>query len=296
MNKNLETIQKLVNYIEENLAEEVNVLALAKSSEMSPWHFQRLFKSWVGDSLGNYIRGRRLTRSAQLLLESKLSILDIAVEVGFGSHEAFTRSFKSYFQESPKSFRKTRPEVRLNEKPLLTEALFDHLRQDIQLEPEIIHRPKQILIGFDTQIPSPFGTDDSYCHMLFQSWMKLLAQQEKVAHRIQHTYYGLTISPSGNFTEPELRYMAGIPVTKLESLPEGMSSYELPEQQIALFHVFDVEADTVGKTIDYVYGYWLPNSKYTRGVGDDYEYFENITTLEDFGKESKYVIPVVPKS
>lgn len=296
MNENWEMIQQLVNQIEDDLAEDVNVLSLSKASGLSPWHFQRLFKSLIGDSLGNYIRGRRLTKAAQLLLDTRLGILDIAVEVGFGSHEAFSRSFKSVFQQSPKVFRDKRPQVRLNKKPLLTESLFDHLTQDIQLEPMILNRPVQTLVGFETQIPSPFVSDASYCHQIYESWMQLIQRQAEIPHRIETIYYGLTISPSGNFTELELGFLAGAPVTQLETVPDGMVSYPLPEQQIAVFEVSDVAADTVNKTIDYIYGFWLPNSSYTRGFGDDYEYFEDITTMEDFGRKSKYIIPVVPKS
>jgi AraC family transcriptional regulator len=104
--KNISNIQNLVNQLEDNLSENINIVNLAKGFGISPWHFQRLFKSLVGDTLGGYIRGRKLTCGAKLLINSDRGILDIALEFGFNSHEAFSRSFKDYFKMSPKEFRK----------------------------------------------------------------------------------------------------------------------------------------------------------------------------------------------
>jgi AraC family transcriptional regulator len=295
MNQNINIIQGLVNKIEENLAEEINMLNLAQSFDLSPWHFQRLFKSLVGDTLGGYVRGRRLTKAAELLLSSDSGIIDIALSVGFNSHEAFSRSFKSYFNLAPKNFRKEHPKILLNEKPLLTEELFKHLSTEITREPIIKMRESQTIIGYGTNIPSPFFSNESYCHLLESSWMNLLGKQSELKNIIPETYFGLSISKSGNFTEETVDYIAAVPVTKPGEVPEGMSSYTFPEQMVAMFEVATVQADTVDKTIEYIYGYWLPNSPYLRGQGDDYEFFEEVTEFTDPNLKSKYVIPIIPK-
>jgi len=290
--KHVELIQNLVNHIEANLAEDINIAALADSCWISSWHFQRLFKSLVGDTLGGYVRGRRLTAAARLLLETRKGIIDIALDVGFTTPEAFSRSFKAYFKQTPKAFRAQKPQVFLTEKPLLTMALFEHISQDIQREPEILVWPALNLVGFETMIPSPFAVDAPYCSTLFESWQKLITTQNEIPNRLSPNFYGMTISPSGQFTEPELRYMAGTPVESFEQQQEGMATCQIPSQLVARFDVFDVSADTVGKTIDYIYGYWLPNSGYRRGLGNDYEFFEEIATFDRPIERSKYVIPL----
>lgn len=295
MQKNLTLIHGLVDQIEENLAEEINIVSLAESFDMSPWHFQRLFKSLVGDTLGGYIRGRRLTKAVQLLLNSELGIIDVAFSVGFNSHEAFTRSFKSYFALSPKSFRKNKPAILLSEKPQLTMELFDHLLQGIEREPSINQRNEQTIVGFETTIPSPFISNEKYCDLLYTPWTNLIERQTEVQNRIPQTFYRLTISRSGSFVEDRLDYIAGVPATSLSRLPNGMVSYQFPEQLVAMFDVFSGTEDTVAKTVDYIYGYWLPNSPYSRGQGNDYELFENVSSFEDPNLHSKYVIPIVPK-
>jgi len=298
MQKDIELIQNLVDQIETNLADEISGVVLAKSFNLSPWHFQRLFKSLVGDTLGSYIRGRRLTKAADLLLNSELGIIDVAFSVGFNSHEAFTRSFKAYFKQSPKNFRLNKPAILLNEKPLLSADLFNHIAQDIQREPVITLRKAQTIVGYDTTIPSPFIPNDDYCDLLYSSWMSLFANQSKIPNRIAETFLGLSISQSGNFTEDTIHYIAGAPVTELNQLASDMVSYTFPEQLVASFDIASIDKDSTSKTMDYIYGYWLPNSNYSRGIGNDYELFESVkdeSSFVDSSVNAKYVIPVIPK-
>lgn len=293
MNINHEHIQGLVDKIETNLADEVNVLGLADSFHMSPWHFQRTFKSLIGDTLGSYIRGRRLSRAAQLLLETDMGIIDIAFHVGFHSHEAFSRSFKACFNHSPKSFRQAQPAVLLKEKPLLSQDLFGHLLKGMNQEAEIIDLPEHHMAGFSAAIPSPFISNEDYCDTLYEPWMKLLQHEKSLLDRIDGQYAGLMISESGNFTEATLSYLAGASVSKVNDVPDDMLVYTFPAQKVAMFEVFAGTENNLARTIDYIYGYWLPNSKFTRGNGNDYELFENVTSFEEPNLKSKYVLPVI---
>jgi AraC family transcriptional regulator len=288
-------IQNLVDHIENNLTEEINIIRLANSFHVSPWHFQRLFKAFAGDSLGGYIRGRRLTKAARLLLTTDLGVTDIAFRAGFNSHEVFTRAFRLYFGRSPKDFRKVKPTVILNEKPLLSMELMHHLTEEITHEPVIKVVKTHNIVGVSTTVPSPFISNDAYCDSLYPSRMSLLSRQAEVEHRLSKTFYGLTVSPSGDFTEDTLQYIAGIPTTLPGIAPKGMVSFSFPEQLVAMFSVSTIDKDTVAKTIDFIYGYWLPNSPYVRGSGSDYELFENVTDFEDPTLGSKYVIPIAPK-
>ena len=291
VNYNLDVLQTLVDEIEGNLAEDVSVLSLSERSGLSPWHFQRWFKSLIGDTLGSYIRGRRLTRAAKLLLETDMGIIDIAVGVGFGSHEAFTRSFKAYFSMSPKAFRQGRPRVRLNEKPMLDERLLHHISHRIAREPIIEVRPTFSITGFATRIPSPFVTDQTNCYLMQPAWVRLFERETSIPGGIPKTYYGLTLSESGDFTEDELTHLATIETTDSVNVSEDMTVHHLPEQRVAIFDVAGIDAEAANRTIDYIYGFWLPNSDYRRGEGSDYEWMEGIDQF-DPSTGSKYVIPL----
>ena len=292
--KHLKMIQNLVDTIEENVGYEVNIIDLANTFGLSPWHFQRLFKTIVGDSLGGYTRGRRLSIAAKILLTTQDTIINVAFEVGFNSHESFTRSFKSYFKFSPKLFREQKPSVLINEKPLLTEDLLDHITKGMEQEPIIVDNEEQYIVGFGTNIPSPFTTAQSICEFVSTPWIALLERAKDIDNSTSQTFYGLSISPSGSFMEETLNYIAGIPVSHIDTIPTGMTSYLLPRQKVAIFDVVSsLEGEALKRTIDYIYGYWLPNSSYERGIGNDYELFENVDNFMTGDFTSKYVIPIV---
>jgi AraC family transcriptional regulator len=293
MQKHLAIIKELIDHIEENVSEEINIVALSKSFDLSPWHFQRLFKSLVRDSLGGYIRGRRLSRAAEMLLNTDLRIIDIAFQVGFTSHEAFTRSFKSHFSYSPKQFRLDKPSVLINQKPLLTEELFKFIRGGIQHNPIVGRRNAQHIVGFETVMPSPFNIDAGLCEMMSMPWLQLFDRHLEIGNRVPSAFCGLTISESGNFTENTLTYIAGALVTTPNEIPKGMRSYLLPAQQVAMFEsIPGFGDDTIRRTVDYVYGYWLPNSSFKRGQGNDYLHLEGLTDFKNPVCSVKYVIPV----
>lgn len=291
MHKHYEIIKVLIDEIEQDVSCEINILDKAMSSGLSPWHFQRLFKGLIGDTLGGYLRGRRLTKAAHLLKETDMRIIDIALEVGFSSHESFTRAFKSQLNYSPNNFRKNSPEVNLNNKPVLTDELFDHIQEGISKEPEILELQEVELIGHTIEIPSPFTTDENICEIISTPWLKLMETMSNVKTPL--SYYGLTISPSGSFTENNLTYLAAVPKKYIPKVEGQMMSLTLPKQQVASFDTFtNIEADIAKKTIDYIYGYWLPNSNYKRGEGHDFEYFENVTDFRVPDFSSKYIIPI----
>jgi len=99
-------IQDTLKYIEEHIAEPLDVQALADKAHLSPYYFQRLFTRIVGRPIAEYLKQRRLARTLDPLRLTDERILDIALAVGFGSHETFIRAFKASFDMTPDEFRK----------------------------------------------------------------------------------------------------------------------------------------------------------------------------------------------
>lgn len=285
-------ITHLVNHIETHLDEEISILKLCQNLNISPWHFQRSFRGVVGDTLGGYIRGRRLSHAAKMLLSTNNGIIDIALEVGFQTHESFTRAFKSYFKIAPKDFRKQKPEVLLRNKPLLTIDMLEYLKVGIESTPQLKLQEQTNIIGISIEVPSPFTIHENHCEYLVPAWYELLNKKSLITNVITNDYYGLYLSPSGNFTEQSFQYLAGIPVKDLNEIPDGMASYTFPKQNIAVFDLKKKSEDNMIKTTDYIYGYWLLNSKNQRARGIDYEYFENVDDFYDENLTSKYVVPI----
>ncbi|WP_048600822.1 AraC family transcriptional regulator [Rubeoparvulum massiliense] len=101
----IKVIQNSLNYIEDNLLNAITLKDIAKHVHVSPWHFHRIFGLLVGETTAMYIRKRRFSQAAMRLLDSDHRIIDIAVSLGFSSHEAFTRSFKRLIGVTPDQYR-----------------------------------------------------------------------------------------------------------------------------------------------------------------------------------------------
>jgi len=78
---------------------------IAARAGRSPWHFQRTFTRLAGESPARYTRRLRLEYAAARLLGSTDSVLDIALGVGFDSHDGFTRAFARHFDCTPNRYR-----------------------------------------------------------------------------------------------------------------------------------------------------------------------------------------------
>ncbi|HEY3195909.1 MAG TPA: AraC family transcriptional regulator [Candidatus Dormibacteraeota bacterium] len=77
-----------------------------ESPNFSSFHFHRLFTAWFGETLGEYVRRRRLeTAALRLVAQPRLPVLQVALSVGFGSTEAFARAFKARFGSTPTAWR-----------------------------------------------------------------------------------------------------------------------------------------------------------------------------------------------
>jgi len=109
-------IQRIIDSIDcciENRDDDsLTLLAIAKESGYSEFHMTRKFKEFTGVSFREYLRGRRLAFALIDLRDTEKNILDIAVDYGFSSHEAFCRSFKAAYGIPPSTYRaKPKPVV-----------------------------------------------------------------------------------------------------------------------------------------------------------------------------------------
>ena len=99
-------MHRVLEYIDEHLDEQLELATLAEVAHFSSFHFHRLFSAWMGETFGDYLRRRRVEIAAmRLAAQPRTRILNLALSVGFGSAEAFTRAFKSRFGSSPTSWR-----------------------------------------------------------------------------------------------------------------------------------------------------------------------------------------------
>jgi transcriptional regulator GlxA family with amidase domain len=100
----LERINRLLTW---HLEDRLTIAALAGRLAISESHLRKRFRQLNGLSLGSYLLHYRLNRAIKLLVHSDLSLTQIAVECGYESLAAFSRSFRTKVGQTPSSFRKS---------------------------------------------------------------------------------------------------------------------------------------------------------------------------------------------
>lgn len=104
LKEQIEAVQRMQDYIEQNLDSEITLTSLAEVSLFSPWHSYRLFKNYVGITPSQYIRKLRLSESAMRLKNKQYLVSDAAFDYGFESIDGYTRAFYKEFGCKPKEY------------------------------------------------------------------------------------------------------------------------------------------------------------------------------------------------
>lgn len=104
--KSLEHISIALEYAKNNLADNPTIIQMANIAKMSSYQLDRRMKLVYGLTTGKWLLKTKITEASRLLIESKLSILDIALMVGYNDQSAFTRQFKKATGLTPTEFQK----------------------------------------------------------------------------------------------------------------------------------------------------------------------------------------------
>lgn len=108
-----EQIQRALDQMEADLASPGGQASAAREAGMSVRSFQHWFWAVTGQSYKEYLVGRRLSEAARTLAATDRTVLEVALESGYRTHESFTRAFRDRFGRPPAAYRKTRPDLPL---------------------------------------------------------------------------------------------------------------------------------------------------------------------------------------
>ncbi|WP_299311954.1 AraC family transcriptional regulator [uncultured Aquimarina sp.] len=100
------TLQFIDEYLDSNLSLDI----VSDVAMYSPFHFHRIFKAVIGETLNIYINRKRIEKMASILMHKKeVNITELSLQYGFSSNSSFTRAFKKFYGVSPTEFRKQLP-------------------------------------------------------------------------------------------------------------------------------------------------------------------------------------------
>jgi AraC family transcriptional regulator len=240
-------VQKALWFVESHLREPIALEDVARRSGVSPFHLTRAFDAVTGHSLMRYVRARRLSEAARQLADGAPDILTVALDAGYGSHEAFTRAFRDHFGLTPEQLRGRGQLDTLT----LTEPIIMDSTPMPDLAPPRFETTKPLLLA---GIVARYNQQASAA--IPSQWEKLQPFLGHVPKQVGRTAYGAfyNTDDEGNFD-----YLCGVAVTDFSDLPEGFATLRLPAQKYAVFRQ-DEHISTIRRTFSAIWSKWLPES------------------------------------
>ncbi len=95
----------VIRYLEQNFNQPLNLEKVADLAYLSPYHFHRIFKAVVGETLNEYLRRLRIESAANDLFYKKSPVIEVALEYGFSSSQSLAKVFRQYFNLTPSQIR-----------------------------------------------------------------------------------------------------------------------------------------------------------------------------------------------
>jgi AraC family transcriptional regulator len=276
-------IQNAIDYIEENLLEELQLIHIAKQANFSPYHFHRIFSATVGETIKTYIRKRRLTEAAYELRRDESRIIDIAIKYQYESQESFTRAFKKMFNVPPGDYRNLSTFPAHFEKSKLSEEAIMHRAYGIEVKANIVSMETFWVVGLEYVGPVTFQGD---------LWDQFIPRMKEIKNATgKGVSYGVCYATPDMCQEGEVSYMASLPVTKAEDVPDGMVARKVDGGNFAVI-THKGAISKISDTIDFVYNSWLPKSGYEVDDRADLELYDNRFMGEDDASEFDLLIPI----
>ena len=151
----LQHVVHAVDFIEQKLEEQpqdehLSLESIATAVALSPFHLHRLFSGLTGIPLIQYVRERRLSRSAEMLHSSDRPILDIALSFGYEHEQSYIRAFRKCYGVSPARSRRQRAELPLFERLDVDEILA--VGDGLLVQPVFVMRSAFALMGTQVRI------------------------------------------------------------------------------------------------------------------------------------------------
>lgn len=216
-------ISKALRYIDEHLCEQLRIETLSERFFFSPFYFHRLFSAVVGRSFAAYVRDRRILFACKQLCETDKPVREISSSCGFGSVQAFSRTFRRVTGFSPSEYRQGQHSPVIETAEELIMKFTNRLQGGVFVVPNIISRGRLIIAGI--------SGDGSKTGEVWQEFMKLY--EENPPSCLSGDSYEIRVYDVCNCS-----VHVGVAVKSREDAAPGYTFFELPASKYASFDVY----------------------------------------------------------
>lgn len=247
-NEYQKAMNRVIDLINENLANNISLRDVAAAANISAFHFHRIFKAFIGESLGAFVLRLRMEKAAHLLQNSALNLTQVAERTGYASHYALSKAFKKHFGIPPSAFKNINSYFSQNftaERPNLTEV-----------DPDIKELKETRLLYI--RIIAPYGSETEYDN----AWKKLWKYAASKLLLTQNSdYIGLSFDNPSITRQEKCRFYACV---SIESEIKPEAEFGIYKLKAGTYAVFTHKGAYAGLNDLYfsIYRKWLPASGY----------------------------------
>ncbi len=254
----MDPIGKALWFIESHFGGEVTLDDVARVAGVSRYHLTRAFGNATGHSVMRYLRARRLTQAARSLTDGATDILQVALDAGYGSHEAFTRAFRDQFGCTPEQ---VRAQGRLDTLPLVEAIKMDETLMT-NLEPPRFEDGKPLII---VGLTERYTCESSKA--IPAQWQRFAPHIGNVPGQVGDVAYGVRCNSdeAGNFD-----YICGVEVSDFDDVPPELARLRIAPQRYAVFRHRD-HISSIRRTMHTIWSRWLPESGHEVADAPDFE-------------------------
>lgn len=269
--KLLEDMNRAMDYIENNLREKTDYEKIAQIACCSVYHFQRMFTFMTDITLSEYIRRRKMTMAAFELQNSSIKVIDLALNYGYDSPEAFTRAFQNLHGITPTAARslgsciKAFPRISFQ---ISVKGVSEMNYKIVEKEAFQVYGIERI---FDTENGENLKAIPDF-------WLEKLTNGEYIKLAKSAGYPSVVNAVCGyrKMDGTAFPYMLCVMKTPLSNT-SGYTEVDIPKATWAVFvnisHGIEETSKAVQDLTARVYTEWLPTANYEFVEGYDFEMY-----------------------
>lgn len=274
----IKAVEDAIEYIEENITEDLTIGEIAATVNLSAFYFQKGFAMLCGYTVGEYVRMRRLSLAGSELLSSDVKVIDLAVKYGYDSSDSFTKAFTRFHGSTPTDVRKNRAVLKSFARVHIKLSLEGGSVMEYRIEDKTAFKVMGISRIFsyesaNTDIPKYW--DEVYIG---------------AANKLVMGMYGICFDAemSGN----QFRYMIADDFQEEKVAERNLEEYDIPAHTWAVFPCRGPMPLALQEVNRRIFSEWLPASRYELSEGYNIEYYSNAADYKGGASDPEYYTEV----
>lgn len=275
----MDFVGKALWYIEANFEDEFTLDDVAAVAGLSKFHLSRAFEACFGKSVIRYARERRLSEAAKRLAVNGHGILDVALQFGYNSHEAFTRAFKAQFGVTPDAIQRARSTEAIK---LVEAQRMDQTPTPTLPDPRIASADAMLLVGLKRRYSNATSAQ------IPAQWQTFRPYIDSIKRQTGNAAFGVLCNSDD---EGHIDYLTAVAVSAYYDDTPELDVLRIPPQTYAVF-IHDGHVSDIRRTWKAIFGMWSQNTKYKLVDAPQFERYGENFDPETGNNDIEIWIPV----